>query len=331
MGGITLTKENELHVVFGTGPLGLAVMRELLSRGERVRMVNRSGRADVPQEIEVVKADATDPASTRTACNGAAVVYNCTKAPYTEWPEKFPPIMNGIIAGAGEAGAKLIYADNLYMYGPVGGALTETLPYKATGRKGRTRAQMAITLMEAHKAGTVRAAVCRASDFFGPGVLDSAMGERVFGAALAGKPAELLGSLDLPHTYTYIDDFAKALVTLGEREEALGQVWHAPSAETITTRQFVEMVYGQAKQTPKFRVAPKAFVTLLGLFSPPMRELKEMLYTFEQPLVVDHSKYARAFGDHATLHTEAIAQTFAWFRRRREQAAMPKQMEAEKA
>lgn len=312
-----MATDHELHVIFGTGPLGMAVMQELLSRGKRVRIVNRSGRAEVPAAIEVVKADATDPVSTRAACRDAAVIYNCTKPPYTEWPDKFPPIMNGIIDGAQQAGAKLVYADNLYMYGQVNGALTETLPYKATGHKGRTRAQMATTLMEAHTAGKVRVAICRASDFFGPGVLESALGERVFAAAIAGKPAEVLGALDFPHTYTYIDDFARALVTMGEREEALGQVWHSPSAETITTRQFLNMVYAEAGQTPKFRVAPRALVTLLGLFSPTMRELKEMLYTFEQPFVVDHRKYAQAFGDHTTPHAVAIRQTLAWYRGRR--------------
>lgn len=313
---MNLGTETGIHVVFGSGPVGMAVMQELLARGKRVRMVNRSGRADVPPPVEVVRADATDPVTAGLACRGAEVIYHCAKAPYTEWPEKFPPIMDGIIRAAADAGARLIYADNLYMYGPVDGPITEALPYRATGRKGRTRAQMADALMEAHRTGRVRAAICRASDFFGPGVLHSAMGERVFGAALAGRPAELLGSLDVPHTYTYIRDFARALVTLGERDEALGQVWHAPSAPTITTRQFLEMVFAEAGEKPRFRVAPRAFVALMGLFNPTIRELKEMLYTFERPYVVDHSRYARAFGDHSTPHPVAIRETLDWYRRR---------------
>ena len=190
------TNNHELHVIVGTGPLGMAVMRELRSRGKRVRVVNRRGQADVPAGVEAAQADITDLAAAREACQGATVIYNCTNAPYTEWPEKFPPIMDGIIEVAAATGAKLVSADNLYMYGLVSEPLTEDLPYAATGRKGRTRAQMATTLVEAHKNGKVRATIGRASDFFGPGGIDSAVGELVFRPVLGGKAVNVLGNLD---------------------------------------------------------------------------------------------------------------------------------------
>ena len=103
--------------------------------------------------------------------------------------------------------------ENVYLYGPTGGkVLTEDLPYAATTRKGSTRASMAQALLEAHHQGRVRVAIGRASDFFGPGVLDSAAGERVFGPALSGKAVQVLGNPDLAHTYTYIPDIGKGLV-----------------------------------------------------------------------------------------------------------------------
>lgn len=306
----------EVHVVFGTGPLGMAVMQELNARGKRVRMVNRSGAANVPAGVEVVKADATDAVSTRQACEGAAVIYNCTKAPYTEWPEKFPPINDGIIEGAASAGAKLVYGDNLYMYGPKSGRMTEDLPSRATGRKGRTKALMAERVLEAHRSGKIRAVIGRGPDFFGPGVLESALGERVFPAALTGKPAEVLGNVDQPHTYIYIHDFAKGLVTLGEQEAAEGQIWHIPSAETITTREMIQMIYSEAGQELKLRVAPRFFVHMLALFNAPMKEAKEMLYVFEDPFVVDHSKFEQQFGNHTTPHRTAIRETMEWYRQR---------------
>lgn len=311
-----MTKTDELHVVFGTGPLGMAVMQELLSRGKTVRVVNRSGQANVPKEVEFVKGDATDHVSVRNACKGATVIYNCTKAPYTEWPEKFPPIMDGIIEGAAHANAKIVYGDNLYMYGPTSKQLTEDLPNSSTGRKGRTRAKMATTLLEAHKSGKVQATIGRGPDFFGPGVLDSALGERVFGAALANKPAEVLGNIDVPHTYIFIRDFAKGLVTLGQHEEALGQVWHIPSSETLTTRQIIQMIYQELGKEAKFRIAPKPFVSFLALFNSTMKELKEMLYQFEQPFVVDHEKYLRVFNSDTTPHQEAIRETMDWFKQK---------------
>lgn len=305
---------NELHVIFGTGPLGKAVMRELVKKDKRVRMVNRSGKANVPAGVEVVTGNATDPASTREASKDAAIVYNCVNAPYTDWPHLFPPMQAGIIEGAAAAGAKLIVAENLYMYGPVRGKLTEDLPYEPTARKGRVRAQMAEALMEAHHNGTVRVAIGRASDFFGPEVLGSAVGARVFYPALAGKPIQLLGNLDVRHTYTFIDDFGKGLVMLGERDEALGQAWHIPSAETLITRQFVQMVFEEAGQPAKMSSAPGIVIKGMGLFMPMMRELAEMLYEFEEPFVVDHSKYEQCFGTNTTPHREAIRRTLDWYR-----------------
>src|SRR5512147_1575187 len=154
--------EPEQHVIFGTGPVGLSVMNELVRKGKRVRVVNRSGKANVPTGVEVVKGDASDPASTRAICIGATVVYNCTNPPYTQWLELFPPMQAAVIDGAASAGAKLIVMENLYMYGPTGGkTLTEELPFHPTPRKGATRAKMAQDLMAAHRSGKVRVAAGR--------------------------------------------------------------------------------------------------------------------------------------------------------------------------
>ena len=100
-----MADNNELHVVFGTGPVGMAVADELLRRGRRVRMVNRSGRASVPAGVEVVRGDAADPIFTREVSAGAAVVYNVLNPPYHKWPELFPPLQVGVLEGAAAAGA----------------------------------------------------------------------------------------------------------------------------------------------------------------------------------------------------------------------------------
>ena len=305
----------EVHVIFGTGPVGLAVMDELLSRGKAVRLVNRSGRAAAPVGVQIVAGDATDVTFTRQVCRGAAVVYQCTNPPYTEWVERFPPLQAGVLAGAAAAGAKLISMENVYMYGATGGKpLVETLPYAAQTRKGKVRAAMAEALLTAHQQGTVRVAIGRAADFFGPRVRVSAMGERVFPAALAGKAVQVLGNPDLPHTYSYMPDIGKALVILGEEEQALGQVWHIPSAATVTTRQFLQMV-GEAIGTPvRVQTTPKLLLQLLGLFNGALREVLEMIYQFEEPFIVDGSKFTQTFGQQATPLPAAIQATVAWWR-----------------
>jgi nucleoside-diphosphate-sugar epimerase len=309
-----MNPHDELHVVFGTGPVGLAVMRALLAQGKHVRLVNRRGVAAVPESVEIVKANAADPASTRQVCHDATVVYNCVNAPYTDWAALFPPMHAAIIQGAAAANAKLVVAENLYMYGPASGPITEALPYHPTTRKGRVRAQMAENLMAAHRAGIVRATSGRASDFYGPGAGQQGIfGDRVIPPLLAGKSVSMLGKLDVPHTYTYVNDFGKGLALLGAHDEAFGQSWHIPNAPTLTTRQMLALFFEEAHMPQRMGSLPDLLVRTLGLFNPLLREVAEMLYEFNEPFVVDSSKFVHAFGDIATPHREAVRQTLEWY------------------
>jgi nucleoside-diphosphate-sugar epimerase len=176
---------------------------------------------------------------------------------------------------------------------------------------------MSQALMEAHTSGRVRVAIGRASDFFGPRVLVSAAGEQVFGRAVQGKSAQVAGDPDQPHTYTYAPDIGRGLVILGEREEALGQAWHLPSPETVTTREFVETIFEEVGKPARIQAAPKILLRAIGFFNPGIRETIEMLYEFEEPFVVDHSKFEKAFGEHATPLKEAIGETVRWYRSKR--------------
>lgn len=313
----TEMRGDELHVMLGTGQVGLALMRELLKRGKRVRMVNRSGRLPGAEAAaEIVPGDVTDPNAVRDLARGAAVVYLSAQPSYHEWTRKFSPIVNGVLEGLRGMPTKLVFADNLYMYGPVKGPLTEDLPYEATGPKGGIRAELATSILQANARGDVRATIARASDFYGAYVVDSSAGERVFGSALAGKAVDVLGNPDNLHTYTYIDDFARGMVTLGENDKALGRAWHIPSAETITTRQFVELIGAELGRPVKMRVMAPWMISGLGLFMPTIRELKEVEYQFQEPFVMDHRAFAQAFGARTTPHAQAIRETLAWYRER---------------
>ena len=307
--------DNRFDVVFGGGPLGLAVAETLAGRGRRaVRLVTKSGRADPSGAVQVLAADVSHPERAAEAARGAAVIYHCVGADYGHWQQLLPPVMAGAMHAAEATGARIVYGDNLYAYGPVDGPLTEDLPSKATGLNGRIRGDLAARLLNAHRAGRLRATIGRASDFFGPRVRLSTIGERVFGALLRGKPARLLGNPDLPHTVTYIYDFAEGLVTLGERDEALGEVWHVPSAETLSLRQFVGLVAAKAGGPARVQVTPSWIIRFLSLFNPTLRAVAEQLYQSERTWVVDHSKFANAFGAHPSPHPEAIARTLDWYR-----------------
>ncbi len=306
--------EPELHVVVGSGPVGRAVAGQLADRGFRVRSVARHRPADLPSGVEIVEADVTDLVEARRAMAGGGVIYHAASAAYHRWPELLPPLMRGVLAGAVATGARIVYADNLYAYGPVDGPLTEDLPSRATGPNGRVRAALADELMAADAAGTVRATIGRASDYYGPWGRQSTFGERLFEPALAGKRVQLLADPDLPHTVTYIGDFARGLVTLGTNDAALGQVWHLPSAETLTSRTFVRLVAEATGNPVQLGVMPSPLLSVAALFSPAIRAVKEQQYQREHPWVVDHSKFARAFGADVTPHPEAIDRTLAWYR-----------------
>ena len=309
-----MINNHELHVVFGSsGGIGNALVRVLFAKNKRVRAVNRSGRVDVPAGVETAKGDATDPASTREACLGASVVYHCVNVPYGEWPHKLVPMMNNLIEAAATVGAKLVYADNLYAYGKPTGALTEDTPYHPAGRKGELRAQLANTLMNAHKNGKVRAAIGRASDFLGPNA-NSIAGDVVLPSLLTGKKAMWIGSLDMPHTLSFLPDVARGLTTLGEREEALGQVWHIPTDKPLTGRQYLQMVCEEAGIKPNFGVYTRPMMSIVALFSPMVREVLEELYQFEAPFEMESKKFERMFAGNFTPHRNAIKETVSWYR-----------------
>jgi nucleoside-diphosphate-sugar epimerase len=310
------TIRSESHVIFGTGALGIAIAHQLVAKGKQVRMVNRGNKGQLPPGVELIIGNAADRSFTQEVCKGSQVVYHCANPRYhfKTWLEEFPPLQQGILAGAISCDAKLIYGDNLYGYGSVKTPMREDLPYAATTNKGKMRADLAETLMSAHRVGRVRVAIARASDFYGEGVLNSTFGDRVFIPAIRGKTAESIGNLDLPHTYTYINDFAKTMIILGEREEAMGQVWHVPNAPTISTREMINMIFKELELPPKMSGMGKLMMQLGGLFIPEAAESVEMMYQFEHPFIVDSSNSIEAFGDISTPHHAAIRNTIGWYR-----------------
>ena len=278
-------------------------------------IVNRSGKALVPEGVAVHAADATDPAAVMALCEGAAVVYHCANVPYTEQYEVIPKLQSALIAGAGTAGATLVVTDTLYSYGETHGEpMTEDTPFAATTRKGRLRADSVKKYLEAHQAGTVRVALGRAADFFGPRVFNSSFGDQIFPPILKKEPAHPLGNITLRHSYGYIKDVARGLATLGENEVALGKSWLLPVAPAVTTRDMINLVEGALGHPVSVQPLPRHFIETLGLEDPQLRELVEMFYQYEEPQIVDSSRFEETFGWHATPLVDAIRETVAWFR-----------------
>jgi nucleoside-diphosphate-sugar epimerase len=307
---------SELHVVFGSGPIGRATATELTGQGLPVRLVNRSGRAPAPPGVEVVAADASDPAAATTAAGGAAVVYQCLNPQYHRWAEDFPPLQAGVVAACQAHGARLVTFENVYMYGDTRGVpMTETTPYAAHTRKGRVRLAMTEQLRALHARGDLDVTIARASDYFGPGGLEqSPLGELVIGRALAGKSAQVVGDPDQPHSYTFVPDAGRTMAAIGTRDDVGGDVFHVPNAPARSTREIIGMIGALLGREVKVSVAPKLLLRAMGLVNPSVREVIEMLYEFEQPFVVDSTKAAERLGIAPTPLEESLDATIAWFR-----------------
>lgn len=315
---------DELHVIFGTGPVGLTLADELRARGRTVRIVSRSGKAKVPAGVESVAADATDPPRVTELCRGAAVVYNCLNASrYSTQSQELPVQQKAMIAGAGAAGARLVATDTLYMYGLTHGQpMIEASPHSATTEKGRMRAKLAADYLQAHRDGRVQVALGRAADFFGPRVTNSSFGSYIFPLALAGKPAQPLGNVDLPHSYSYMPDVARGLADLGEHPEAFGRDWLLPVARpAATTRQMIELIAQTLGKPAHIQPIPKIALQAMGLFNPDMRDTAKMFYQYTEPQIVDSRQFEEAFGWKATPLAEAVPATVKWFQEQQKAGA----------
>jgi nucleoside-diphosphate-sugar epimerase len=265
------------HVVLGAGPVGRAIIAELARLGITSTVVTRSGTSVAG--AAAVRADVTDPRQLASAIAGATVVHQCAQPEYHRWPQEFPALQSAVVDAVAATGALLVVVENLYGYGPVDAALTETLPLHADTRKGAVRARMHLDLLEAHQAGRIRMVVARASDFFGPHVEGSVFGERFVSQVAAGRKVDVLGDPDALHSVTYVPDLAAAMVRLSTE--------------------------------PTIRRVPRWQLRAIGMFVVPMREMVEMADEFEHDFVVDHGDYAARFGDHATPLDDALAATFA--------------------
>ncbi|MGH3430669.1 MAG: NAD-dependent epimerase/dehydratase family protein, partial [Mycobacteriales bacterium] len=232
-----------LHTIFGAGQVGRTLAAQLSGKGIAVRVLSRNRPQALPSGVDWRHVDAAEPEAAIDAAKGARVIYQCLNAPYTNWPKMFPPLQHNVLAAAERADALLVTLENVYGYGPTGGKLmTEDLPLAATTSKGRVRAAMTAELLAVADDRDLRIAIGRASDFFGPGVTDTTLGDRVFANAINGKRADFLGDPELLHTYSYVPDIATGLATLGTDERAVGQVWHLPGPETVTTREILDLV-----------------------------------------------------------------------------------------
>jgi nucleoside-diphosphate-sugar epimerase len=297
-------------VLGGSGGAGAAVVRALRSQGKEVRAVSRNQPKHLPVGTDWCSADIGDAANLRAVLNDAAVVYHCAQPEYAQWSKEFPTMNTNILTAVEAAGAKLVFADNLYMYDSSHGAINETTAQNPVSKKGAIRKQLGEQLLEWHRAGRVEVAIGRGSDYYGPGVHGSSAGADFFQRILDGKPAQWAGRADQPHAFTFIDDFARALVRLGETRSGFGKAWVIPTVDALTAKDFASLIADVAGKPDKgVSALPGWAMPLVGLFVPIMRELYDIRYQTEAPFTVDGRLFAKTFGFEPTSHHEAVRTT----------------------
>ena len=295
-----------LHVVVGAGGVtGRLVVSHLLAAGRRVRALTRDGRAVGSAGAELGAVDASDPVALTAATAGAVAIYHCAMPPIGRWLSDFPPLTDSIIEAASATGARVIYADDTWMYGRVSGPMTPDLPYRPVGRLGVLRAWLAERFSHAAAAGRIRLSIVRAGELYGPQVRSMIAGT-VFGNVRRGRTARWFGDPDLPITPTYVDDFARTVAAVGQHDSGTNRVWHVPHPGPTTGRNLVALAAGQAGGRARVITTSRWQLQALGTVLPLARDGAELIYQFEQPFIVDGSATTEAFGLTATPYAEGV-------------------------
>ena len=293
------------------GAISHELVKLLAAKKHPFRLVGRNPRT-VPGATETVAADLTDRVQTIHAVAGSSVVHLLVGLKYDHkvWQEMWPRIMSNTIEACKRAGAKLIFFDNVYMYGRVNGPMTEETPFNPCSRKGEVRAQIATALINEWKAGALNGMIARSADFYGPDARNGIPNLLVFEPLSSKQKASWLVNDSVPHSFTYTPDAARSLVQLAERATAWNQTWHVPTTpHPPTGKEFIAFAAKELGVAMKYRVLSRPMIRIAGWFNPLVAESYEMLYQYDSPYLFNSSKFAREFGFAGTPYADGIRAT----------------------
>ena len=307
-----------MKTILGTGQLGLAIMQLLFDKNpkEKILMVNRTGKLSIsiPKNVEIIAADATSKIDMKAIAVKSDVIFSCTDMPYDKWAVFYPATATALAYALNETNAKLVFADNMYSYGNVAGKeMTESMPHTAKTNKGKIRAGVINTLLLSGNEINNKVAIVKAADFIGPRIYKGLFGTDFLDSVYKGKTIRLFGNIELPHTFTFIKDFAAAMINVGTANDTFGQIWHVPNAPALSPDKWLHLFEVLTNKKIKKSVTPKFVIRIAGLFNSFIKELYEMAYQFEYPYLVNHDKYVSRFGNHSTYPSDIVKETVEWF------------------
>jgi nucleoside-diphosphate-sugar epimerase len=269
---------------------------------KQIRLVSRHPKK-VNDTDELLSADLLDATQTANAVKGSQIVYLTAGLPYNSkiWQEQWPIVMQNVINACKMHQAKLVFFDNLYMYGHVHGVMTEATPYNATSKKGMVRAKIANMVLDEIKNKTLTAMICRAPEFYGPRNTQSGTNATIFDNIKKNKKLQVLISDNTLRTLIYTPDAGRATALLGNTNDAYNQTWHLPcDTNRLTTKQFIDLCSTINGTTYKYTILGKGMISFIALFVPMLKEIKELLYQWEQDYIFDCTKFTNRFPDFKT-------------------------------
>jgi len=305
------------HTILGAGgSIGIPLAKELIKKGEEVRLVSRSSYS--MKGAESVQADLFSAKETIESVAGSDVVYLLAGLPYDAavWKERWPQVMKNSMEAAGLAGARLIFFDNVYMYGKVEGPMTEDTPYNPCSKKGEVRADIARMLEDAMGKNGFSATIARAADLYGPWITrNSMLYILALDKMLKGKKPQWLIADDLMHSFTYTLDCARALVLMAHDGDTANQVFHLPTYNPAPTgKEYIKIMADILGLPASHSVMGKGMLRLGGVFDPTVREVSEMSYQSEFSYWFDSTKFNKYFSFQPVTYEDGLRETIDFYR-----------------
>ncbi len=287
-----------MHTILGAGgAVANALTRQLANNNQAVRLVSRKPIQPSTKNTTWQKADLLDYNELLAASKGSTVIYLTAGLVYdkTIWQQQWPVIMQNFINLGNETGARLIFFDNVYMYGLVNGPMLETTPYNPCSSKGEIRAKIATRLMEEAMAGNIRASIARGADFYGTENRNSFLDMTVLDKYAKKQRAQWIGDPGKLHNFSYIPDMGKGMYLLGQNPSADNQIWHMPTAAPMTGIQYIELAAGIYGVEPRYMAVKKFIMQLFGLFNKAVQGSVEMYYQYDHDYIFNSDKFEKAF------------------------------------
>jgi len=305
------------HTILGAGgSIGNALTYELLKTNEDVRLVSRRNYS-IPR-TESFKADISSYEETLLSVKNSDIVYLCAGLKYDSktWADLWPKIMQNTIDVCKNVGAKLIFFDNVYMYGRVSGKMLETTPYNPCSKKGEIRARIALQLESEMKQNNIKAIIARSADLYGPYAIKTSVPYILaIDKLMKGKKAQWLIDVNKSHSFTYTMDCATGLTLLSNRNECYNQIWHLPTFNPgIDGKTFIELAAKELGVDPNYSVLKKWMIKMVGLFDKTISESVEMIYQSEFEYYFDSTKFDDFFKYQPKPYKDGIHETIEFFK-----------------